>query len=245
MGHDDLELLPLIEPVTSIQTEHLRLCSDKSLPLSWAVLDVAVPTDDDPAGSGNLWYPANILVACLHGTRWPLEAVRAPSARVTGVGHSEFVSKVLDEGPKALHRRAKGASVLPKVASLDELAPGHGVRAGSRRPQDRRVGPPPPLATLQLVVEGCARDAEHLSSDGLVVQFAVKNGRCHAHHGGVQVVKWANTKLDECRRRVQNETMGRRGNKSDPLYRCRKLLVKADERLDEQGRDKLLGLACR
>jgi len=55
------------------------------------------------------------------------------------------------------------------------------------------------------------------------------------------VVKLANTKLDECRRRVQNETMGR-GHKTDPLYRCRRLLTKADERLDDHGREKLLGL---
>jgi len=56
------------------------------------------------------------------------------------------------------------------------------------------------------------------------------------------VVKLANTKLDECRRRVQNETMGHRGRKSDPLYRCRRLLTKADERLAAKGKDKLLGL---
>ena len=56
------------------------------------------------------------------------------------------------------------------------------------------------------------------------------------------VVKLANQKLDECRRRVQNETMGHRGRKDDPLYRCRRLLTKADERLDEKGRTKLLGL---
>jgi transposase len=56
------------------------------------------------------------------------------------------------------------------------------------------------------------------------------------------VVKLANSKLDECRRRVQNETMGHRGRKDDPLYRCRRLLTKADERLDEAGRTKLLGL---
>jgi transposase len=56
------------------------------------------------------------------------------------------------------------------------------------------------------------------------------------------VVKLANTKLDECRRRVQNETIGHRGHKDDPLYRCRRLLTKADERLDEKGRTKLLGL---
>ncbi len=56
------------------------------------------------------------------------------------------------------------------------------------------------------------------------------------------VVKLANTKLDECRRRVQNETMGHRGRKEDPLYRCRRLLTKAEERLGEAGKEKLLGL---
>jgi hypothetical protein len=52
----------------------------------------------------------------------------------------------------------------------------------------------------------------------------------------------ANTKLDEVRRRVQNETLGHRGRKADPLYRARRLLTKADERLDDRGRSKLLGL---
>jgi transposase len=56
------------------------------------------------------------------------------------------------------------------------------------------------------------------------------------------VVKHANTKLDECRRRVQNETLGHRGRKHDPLFRCRRLLTRAKERLDEQGHDKLRGL---
>jgi transposase len=56
------------------------------------------------------------------------------------------------------------------------------------------------------------------------------------------VIKLANSKLDECRRRVQNETLGHRGPKYDPLYRCWRLLTKADERLDENGKSKLLGL---
>lgn len=47
----------------------------------------------------------------------------------------------------------------------------------------------------------------------------------------------ANSKLDECRRRVQNETaLGHRGHEYDPLYRCRRLLTKADGRLDDRGR---------
>jgi transposase len=56
------------------------------------------------------------------------------------------------------------------------------------------------------------------------------------------VIKLANQKLDECRRRVQNTTLGHRGHKPDPLYRARRLLTKAHERLDEHGETKLLGL---
>ena len=56
------------------------------------------------------------------------------------------------------------------------------------------------------------------------------------------VVRHANDQLDKCRRRVQNETMGHRGRKHDPLYRSRRLLTRADERLDDKGREKLLGL---
>ena len=39
------------------------------------------------------------------------------------------------------------------------------------------------------------------------------------------VVKLANQRLDEVRRRVQNETLGHRGHKDDPLYRSRRLLT--------------------
>ena len=56
------------------------------------------------------------------------------------------------------------------------------------------------------------------------------------------VVKLATEKLDETRRRVQNETLGHRGRKADPLFRCRRLLTKAEERLSEDGKTKLLSL---
>jgi transposase len=58
----------------------------------------------------------------------------------------------------------------------------------------------------------------------------------------IHLVKLANTKLDECRRRVQDETLGHRGRKDDPLYRGRRLLTKAHEHLDDRGEEKLLGL---
>lgn len=56
------------------------------------------------------------------------------------------------------------------------------------------------------------------------------------------VVRLANQALDECRRRVQNETLGHRGRKDDPLYRARRRLTMARERLSEDGHDKLMGL---
>ena len=56
------------------------------------------------------------------------------------------------------------------------------------------------------------------------------------------VIKHANSKVDECRRRVQNEALGHRGHKRDPLYKVRRMLTMAAERLDDNGKEKLLGL---
>jgi transposase len=54
------------------------------------------------------------------------------------------------------------------------------------------------------------------------------------------VVRVANRCVDAVRRRVQNETLGHRGRKNDPLYRIRKLLLTGSERLNERGRDRIL-----
>ncbi len=56
------------------------------------------------------------------------------------------------------------------------------------------------------------------------------------------VVKLANQMLDDVRRRVQNETLGHRGRKHDPLYRSRRLLLTGHDRLDDKGEAKLLSL---
>ena len=54
------------------------------------------------------------------------------------------------------------------------------------------------------------------------------------------VVRVGNRCVDQVRRRVQNETLGHRGRKADPLYRIRKLLLAGHERLDERGRNRML-----
>jgi transposase len=54
------------------------------------------------------------------------------------------------------------------------------------------------------------------------------------------VVRVANSCLDKVRRRVQNQTLGHRGRKADPLYRIRKLMLTGAERLDGMGIDRML-----
>ena len=56
------------------------------------------------------------------------------------------------------------------------------------------------------------------------------------------VIRLANQRLDEVRRRTQNETLGRRGRKDDPLYRIRRLLTAAHERISDRGQVRLRGL---
>jgi transposase len=57
-------------------------------------------------------------------------------------------------------------------------------------------------------------------------------------------IKLANTVVDQVRRRTQQATLGHRGRKPDPLYRIRKLLLTAAERLTSRGRVRLrAGLA--
>jgi transposase len=55
------------------------------------------------------------------------------------------------------------------------------------------------------------------------------------------VIKLANTRLDDVRRRTQQATLGHRGHRDDPLYRSRKLLTMGHERLDDKGNTKLQG----
>ncbi|HZD22831.1 MAG TPA: transposase [Acidimicrobiia bacterium] len=72
-----------------------------------------------------------------------------------------------------------------------------------------------------------------------------KPGEAHLDHAlrvadPFHVVRVANRCLDKVRRRVQNETLRHRGRKDDPLYKIRRLLLKGSERLDDQGRDRML-----
>ena len=56
------------------------------------------------------------------------------------------------------------------------------------------------------------------------------------------VVRLANQCVDEVRRRVQNETLGHRGRKHDPLYRARRRLLLARQKLTPTQAEHVMGL---
>ncbi len=99
-----------------------------------------------------------------------------------------------------------------------------------------------------------------LSSKDEAFLSAVRTVACDLHEGyrlglhphldhAVQVadpfhvVAAANRCLDQVRRRVQNEELGHRGRKDDPLYKIRRVLLTGAERLNTRGQDRMaLGL---
>lgn len=52
-------------------------------------------------------------------------------------------------------------------------------------------------------------------------------------------VRLANAAVDDVRRRTQQDTLGHRGRKGEPLYRIRRLLLVAHERLTDRGWDRI------
>lgn len=72
----------------------------------------------------------------------------------------------------------------------------------------------------------------------------------HLGHATVVVdhfhaVALANRALDDVRCRVQNDTLGHRGRRGDPLYGIRRLLLVGQERLSDRGRARMMdGLAA-
>jgi transposase len=63
-------------------------------------------------------------------------------------------------------------------------------------------------------------------------------GRFNSFHA----VQLANRCLDAVRRRVQNEQLGHRGRRDDPLYRARRVLLMAEEKLDAAASERLESL---
>jgi RNA-directed DNA polymerase len=98
------------------------------------------------------------------------------------------------------------------------LTPGAG---GRRRRSRSREG----------LVESRMRWKSHVRFGGR----AGETDRWEQRHGAPVRSHLANEALSGCRRRVQQETLGHRGRKGDPLYGVRRLLLLGAERVDERG----------
>ena len=55
-------------------------------------------------------------------------------------------------------------------------------------------------------------------------------------------IRLANKAIDDARRRVQQESLGHRGRRDDPLYRIRRRLLVGHERLSDQQHERLLAM---
>ena len=69
--------------------------------------------------------------------------------------------------------------------------------------------------------------------------FSVTLPRAKQVVDSFHAVALANRSLDDVRRRVQHETLGHRGRRDDPLYRARRVLLRAEETLDEKATERL------
>ena len=72
--------------------------------------------------------------------------------------------------------------------------------------------------------------------------FEVALPQAHQVADPFHLIRLANGCIDEVRRRTQNDTLCHRGRKDDPLWRARRLLIAAHERLSKRGDAKLRGL---
>jgi transposase len=72
--------------------------------------------------------------------------------------------------------------------------------------------------------------------------YSVILPRAHQVVDPFHVIALANRALDAVRRRVQSEQTGHRGRRDDPLYRARRVLLRAEETLDQPATERLWSL---
>lgn len=178
----------------------------------------------------------------------------AQVARDLGVGWSTVMTAVRDHGTRLVDDPARTADV--EALGMDETAFLTGnqhhhtlyvtgfVDLGARRLLD--VVPGRSAASVHDWLD--TRSGAWLRAVGAVAldpHRGYANGLLtHLGHATVVVdhfhaVQLANAAIDDVRRRVQHETLGHRGRKSDPLYRIRRVLLRGADTLTERGAARL------
>lgn len=169
------------------------------------------------------WFAAMAAVRD-HGT--PLVTDPARIEGVSALGLDETVW--LHAGPRRRTAYVTGFVDLDRAQLLD-VVPGRSGKAVSdwleARPTDWLEGIE--VAALDPFRGYATGLVEHLGHATVVLD--------HFHAIGL-----ANAAIDDVRRRVQQETLGHRGRKGDPLYRIRRLLLMGYERLAADAWDRLV-----
>ena len=181
------------------------------------------PHSDAAAELGGSWHPVNVSVR-----RWGEALIEADTDRIGDVS-ALGLDEILLWRRGRFRTKAWATDIVDAGrGQLLDIVPGRNAKAPVRwllsRPQSWRAG----IRWGVLDLSGPYRAAfdAALPDAGQVAD-------------PFHVVRLANTALDEVRRRVQNQTLGHRGRKPDPLYRARKLLVSASENITDQGRTRL------
>lgn len=160
----------------------------------------------------------------LHGTPLLEDRARVGTVRALGVDEHSYLSA------KRTHPTVYATTLVDldrrRIIDLFEGKSAAKLRRWSGRHSKRWWG------SLKVV----ALDLTETYRAGLSPHLAHASKVADPFH----VSRVANRMVDQVRRGVQQETLGHRGRKPDPLFRIRKLLVMGEERLDERGREKLL-----
>ena len=196
--------------------EATRLVGELALPVAVVARELGV-----------CWWTVMDAVV-LHGTPLVEDPGRVKRVRVLGIDETSFFSATREH--RSLY--VTGLVDLNRKRIIDMVE-------GNAAPDLRRwcaSQDPAWMRANRVVATDLAESYRNGTSPHLDHAIRVAD---HPFH----VIRIANRCVDKVRRRVQNETLGHRGRKADPLYRIRKLLLAGSGRLDERGHDRvLLGL---
>ena len=174
---------------------------------------------DVTAELGRDWHTANRTVLSWGQALLAADCDRVAAVEALGLDQTLFGH----QGP--WHTRRCGTSIVDVTGGqLLDIVPGRDAEAPTRWLSAQ------PSAWRQNIAWGVPD-----LSGAYRRTFDVELPRVGQVADPLHVVRLANNCIDEVRRRTQNDTLGHRDRKGDPLWRARRLLIAARERLSERG----------
>ncbi|MBK5223014.1 MAG: ISL3 family transposase [Acidimicrobiia bacterium] len=185
--------------------------------------ELARPVSTVAAEFGVCWW--TVMNAVIdHGTRLVDHPDRVGPVTQLGVDETSFLAANRDH-----HTMYVSGLVDLSRHTMIDMFPGNSAR-------DLRKWTSKADKAWLAGVEVVATDLTESYRSGLTPHLAHVTRVADPFH----VVRVANRCLDKIRRRVQNETLGHRGRRDDPLFKIRKIMLTGAERLDDRGRERML-----